>query len=208
MGSALPVEISIAVDNITHIDSNWQHHTCRKSWTVIKFVILWPDWTRIWTTVNKCLQYFNWELLSPSWNESMFLKSNVYFLTRKKHKLTVCIHVVPLVVSIPSLRIIGLNPNIPHVISLWVFMVRKKTWTNSVYTCCTTRSKHTLPEDYWAQSLYTSCNIFLGFHGDVTKWKHFPRYWPFVRGIHRSSLNSPHKGLWRGALMFLWSAPE
>ena len=23
-------------------------------------------------------------------------------------------------------------------------------------------------------------------HGDVIKWKHFPRYWSFVRGIHRS----------------------
>ena len=34
------------------------------------------------------------------------------------------------------------------------------------------------------------------------KWKHFPRYWPFVRGIHRSPVNSPHKGQWRGALMF------
>ena len=39
-------------------------------------------------------------------------------------------------------------------------------------------------------------------HDDVIKWKHFPRYWPFVRGIHRSPLNSPHKGQWRGALMF------
>ena len=37
---------------------------------------------------------------------------------------------------------------------------------------------------------------------DVIKWKHFPRYWPFVRGIHRSTVNSPHKGQWRGALMF------
>ena len=34
------------------------------------------------------------------------------------------------------------------------------------------------------------------------KWKHFPRYWPFVRGIHRSPVNSPHKGQWRGALLF------
>ena len=34
------------------------------------------------------------------------------------------------------------------------------------------------------------------------KWKHFPRYWPFVRGIHRSPVNSSHKGQWRGALMF------
>ena len=39
-------------------------------------------------------------------------------------------------------------------------------------------------------------------HGDVIKWKHFPRYWPFVRGIHRSSVNSSHKGQWRGTLMF------
>ena len=39
-------------------------------------------------------------------------------------------------------------------------------------------------------------------HDDVIKWKHFPRYWPFVRGIHRSPVNSPHKGQWRGALMF------
>ena len=44
--------------------------------------------------------------------------------------------------------------------------------------------------------------------GDVTKWKHFPRNWPFVRGIHRSPVNSPHKGQWREALCFLWSAPE
>ena len=39
-------------------------------------------------------------------------------------------------------------------------------------------------------------------HDDVIKWKHFPRYWPFVRGIHRSPVNSPHKGQWRGAFMF------
>ena len=39
-------------------------------------------------------------------------------------------------------------------------------------------------------------------HDDVIKWKHFPRYCPFVRGINRSPVNSPHKGQWRGALMF------
>ena len=39
-------------------------------------------------------------------------------------------------------------------------------------------------------------------HDDVIKWKHFLRYWPFVRIIHRSPVNSPHKGHWRGALMF------
>ena len=40
------------------------------------------------------------------------------------------------------------------------------------------------------------------FHDDVIKWKHFPRYWPFVRGIHWSPVNFLHKGQWRGALMF------
>ena len=39
-------------------------------------------------------------------------------------------------------------------------------------------------------------------HDDVIKWKHFPRYWPFVRVIHRWPVNSPHKGRWRGALVF------
>ena len=47
----------------------------------------------------------------------------------------------------------------------------------------------------------------MGDHDDVIKWKHFPRYWPFVGGIHRSPVNSPHKGQWRGALMFtlIWA---
>ena len=45
---------------------------------------------------------------------------------------------------------------------------------------------------------FNICNKY----DDVIKWKHFPRYWPFVRGIHRSPVNSPHKGQWRGALMF------
>ena len=39
-------------------------------------------------------------------------------------------------------------------------------------------------------------------HDDVIKWKHFRRHWPFVRGSHRSPVNSLHKGQWRGALMF------
>ena len=41
-----------------------------------------------------------------------------------------------------------------------------------------------------------------GSHDDVIKWKHFPRNWPFVRGIHRPPVKSPHKGQWHRALMF------
>ena len=39
-------------------------------------------------------------------------------------------------------------------------------------------------------------------HDDVTKWKHFPRYWSFVREIHCSLVYYPHKKQWRRALMF------
>ena len=41
-------------------------------------------------------------------------------------------------------------------------------------------------------------------HDDVIKWKHFPRNWPFVREINRSPVNFPHKGQWRGALIYAW----
>ena len=44
--------------------------------------------------------------------------------------------------------------------------------------------------------------IMLRHHVGVIKWKHSPRYWPFLRGIHRSPVNSPHKGQWRGTLWF------
>ena len=46
---------------------------------------------------------------------------------------------------------------------------------------------------YWSKLLQ---------HDDVSEWKHFPRYWPFVQGIHWSPVNSPDKGQWRGALIF------
>ena len=70
--------------------------------------------------------------------------------------------------------------------------------------CCSTRrvfcvevSKyHTLMWRFIGLLGYCSC------HDDVIKWNHFPRYWPSVRGIHLSPVNSPHKGQWRGALMF------
>ena len=40
----------------------------------------------------------------------------------------------------------------------------------------------------------TSSNETL--HDDVIQWKKFLRYWPFVRGIHRSPVDSPHKDQW------------
>ena len=54
---------------------------------------------------------------------------------------------------------------------------------------------------YWFDDTHRGRRIAI-FRDDVIKWKHFRRYWPFVRGIHWSAVNSPHKGQWRGALMF------
>ena len=55
-----------------------------------------------------------------------------------------------------------------------------------------------------SQTIVQGFNISLlcNTHDDVIKWKRFPRYWPFVHGIHQSPVNSPHKGLWCGALMY------
>ena len=38
--------------------------------------------------------------------------------------------------------------------------------------------------------------------GWIHAWNHFPRYWPSVRGIHRSRWIPRTNGQWRGALMF------
>ena len=52
----------------------------------------------------------------------------------------------------------------------------------------------------WArrQAMGTFCE----FYNDVIKWKHFPHYWPCVRGIRRSLVNSPYKDQRREAFMF------
>ena len=49
--------------------------------------------------------------------------------------------------------------------------------------------------------MYITLAVDKWYHDDVIKWKKIPRYWPSVRGIHRSPVNSPHKGQRRGALM-------
>ena len=69
-----------------------------------------------------------------------------------------------------------------------------------------TESQTSKPHDCWLNRLFrripkktTKLRVT---HHAVIKWKQFPRYWPFVRGIYRSPVNSPHKGQWRGASMF------
>ena len=47
----------------------------------------------------------------------------------------------------------------------------------------------------------TMQSIHLSSHDYVIKWKHFTRYRSYVRGNHRSPVNSQHKGQWCGALI-------
>ena len=70
--------------------------------------------------------------------------------------------------------------------------------------CKSLRQKRSLAQLFQTNCGPPVCLIGVSFviHDDVIKWKHFPRYWPFVRGIYRSLVNSPHKGQGRGALMF------
>ena len=41
---------------------------------------------------------------------------------------------------------------------------------------------------HWEENvvILTKSSSLAALHDDVIKWKHFPRNWPFVRGIHRS----------------------
>ena len=92
---------------------------------------------------------------------------------------------------------------------LWCFLVHLNKQLGKLWSC------------QWFEIPWQSCDVILTWlhiglqisisvcrchltsvenpHDDVIKWKHFPHYWPFVRGIHRPPVNSPHKGQWRRA---------
>ena len=52
--------------------------------------------------------------------------------------------------------------------------------------------------------LISSVQCKFAWHDDVIKWKYFPRYWPFMKGIHRWPVISPHT---KANDAGLWSAP-
>ena len=68
---------------------------------------------------------------------------------------------------------------------------------------CMSLGKHVMP----IKQLFLSVDFswlwhVSGTHDDDIKWKHFPCHWPFVKGIQRWPVDPPHKGQWRGALIF------
>ena len=68
---------------------------------------------------------------------------------------------------------------------------------------CFVNTHNSKPEWYWLSK------VFKGYVSYIPcKCKHFPRDWPFVRGIHRSEVGSLTKASDAGLRSFLWSAPE
>ena len=65
-----------------------------------------------------------------------------------------------------------------------------------------TRSRRKLESVPCSVMVFVCCRVCCQSHYDVTKWKHFRVTGLLTRGIHRSPVNSPHKGQWRGALVF------
>ena len=55
---------------------------------------------------------------------------------------------------------------------------------------------------YYLQHSNDEIDTQIWIHDDVIKWKYFPRYWPFVRGIHRSPVNSPQRPVTRSFDVF------
>ena len=76
----------------------------------------------------------------------------------------------------------------------------KRQWVE--YTLQTVRNRRKSGVAVMRSDRYIFCTWHHSSRDDVIKWKYFPRYWSFVWWIHRSLVNSPHKGKWRGALMF------
>ena len=77
-------------------------------------------------------------------------------------------------------------------------------------TVCTNKNKKSESWKWRWMKKFTK-NLSVGMHWIKVlsiKWKHLPRYWPYVRGIHWSLVvpltNHSDAELW----CFLWSAPQ
>ena len=65
---------------------------------------------------------------------------------------------------------------------------------------------YSMNRGYYTASINCYGKTFHRNDTKITAWRRhqmetFPRCWSFVGGNHRSAVNSPHKGQWRGALM-------
>ena len=88
-------------------------------------------------------------------------------------------------------------------IQSWI--LKTITWIDYEYIFIVLPTIHAHAYVVFVVMLSSHGGVSMGYckedHDDVIHWKHFLRYWPFVRIIHRSPVNAPHNGQWRGTLM-------
>ena len=93
---------------------------------------------------------------------------------------------------------------------IWKYKNTSKAWRKTAVTpllthwsYCSLVLSHRLMAEV---DLLPRAGPFIPAHDDVIKWKHFPRYWPFVWGIHRwiPCKKAGDTELW----CFLWLTPE
>ena len=84
------------------------------------------------------------------------------------------------------LRFVGLGGRLTKPWAKWTYIIEYLQWRHGP-----------VPHPVQVKIMMTS-----------SKWKHFPRYWPFVRGIHRSRWIPHTKASDAELWWFLWSAPE
>ena len=73
---------------------------------------------------------------------------------------------------------------------LWCYMASRPQWVNEpILQSSKWKSTFSKTEICEAKKWTHSKRKGL-WHDDIIKWKHFPHYWPFVQGIHRSPVNS------------------
>ena len=108
-----------------------------------------------------------------------------------------------------SIRTLGINLSDIFIRNLYIFiqenalkMSSGKWWSVCLGLSVLSRCLLSVKRHVNANDPFYHLLVVKYAYDDVIKWKHIPRYWPFVRGIHRPPVNSPHKGQWRGASMF------
>ena len=90
-------------------------------------------------------------------------------------------------------------PGGPHMLAPWTLLSG-----NTLKNACWTATLSPTLKETWPGKQYFSLhqkkesgNMMTLWHGNI-----FRVTGPFVQGIHRSPVNSPHKGQWRGASVF------
>ena len=140
-----------------------------------------------WNFYHKCdfwhcifSQDYSEELVKHLWNNPLVIK-NIYQITNRQSNLEEEIsNYIVSIVPADDLASFDARPS-------------ADTMLTKLGSIGNTRLAH------WELRIWNECHCI---HDEVIKWKHFPCYGPFVWGIHWSQVNSPHKGQWRGALIF------